>query len=550
MGDIFDEALKESTQENPLTAPAAGRMITMTLVRHATVKEAASRGGAAAATAGRHSRFGGGENPFAGAFGASTDLPAAGEEEDESGEDVEYDDPGEISVTVNLPAVREYFGKLERRHKDPVGQPQQWFDILIGNRTMKLWTRSDQEPPPKGWVQDGWEGMDAEDVKDHYSLLLVLKGAINELLTNADIPESQQEDLSLLLRGIRLYRQADEHMEKIADKLDPLIAAGFTFIRKTSVRLTSASPSGGGSQTLKIARPRQLAALNSSMNSRTIEATLVSWKTYPNQDLSQYTLGKAVEKLPKKTRETESLSDKLSLFYKIARERPDSDPLAFPSKGTDDEKEEWDAREARLWIEKVKPIYVEDVDWSLTVEAFEKAKKDTTESNLNFTTRLKAMWDTMQETCARESAAVIPHSFKDEPGLVAHSISLMNKDMMEEIFKDRIKDGKEGAPTEYSEFKGLILTYEQRKRAVNAMLGTVSAPVRTPAQPPGTLPPAGGGRGLAGAMRGGRARGAVRQLVPGGRGGRGGGGQGVTPPAAQDGARTPGQGADGLPRLV
>ena len=82
----------------------------MTLVRHATVKEAASRGGAAAATAGRHSRFGGGENPF----GASTDLPEPEEEEDESGGDVEYDDPGEISVKVDVPAVREYFKKLER----------------------------------------------------------------------------------------------------------------------------------------------------------------------------------------------------------------------------------------------------------------------------------------------------------------------------------------------------------------------------------------------------------------------------------------------------
>ena len=165
----------------------------MTLVRHATVKVAASRGGgAAAATAGRHSRFGGGENPFAGGFGASTDLPAAEEEEDESGEDVEYDDPGEIGVTVDLPAVREYFGKLERRHKDPVGQPQQWFDILIGSRTMKLWTSADQRAPPKGWVQDGWDGMDAESVKEHYSLLRVLKGAINELLTNTDMPESQR----------------------------------------------------------------------------------------------------------------------------------------------------------------------------------------------------------------------------------------------------------------------------------------------------------------------------------------------------------------------
>ena len=92
--------------------------------------------------------------------------------------------------------------------------------------------------------------------------------------------------------------------------------------------------------------------------------------------MSQHSLTKAVEKLPKKTREAESLSDKLPLFYKIARERPVTDPHHYPKSGTDDEKEAWEARHARLWIEKVKPIYVEDVDWPLTIEAFEKGKKD------------------------------------------------------------------------------------------------------------------------------------------------------------------------------
>jgi len=37
--------------------------------------------------------------------------------------------------------------------------------------------------------------MGAESVKEHYSLLIVLKGAINELLANIDKPESQLEDL-------------------------------------------------------------------------------------------------------------------------------------------------------------------------------------------------------------------------------------------------------------------------------------------------------------------------------------------------------------------
>ena len=90
---------------------------------------------------------------------------------------------------------------------------------------------------------------------------------------------------------------------------------------------------------MKLSRPRQLAGLTSSMNSRTIEATLDGWMTYPDADLSQHSLTKAVEKLPKKTRETESLSDKLPLFYKIARERPDTDPHHFPKTGADDEKE-------------------------------------------------------------------------------------------------------------------------------------------------------------------------------------------------------------------
>ena len=48
----------------------------------------------------------------------------------------------------------------------------------------------------------------------------------------------------------------------------------------------------------------------------------------------------------------------------------------------------------------------------------------------------------MQETCSREADAVIPHAYKDEPGLVAHSITLINKEMMSEIFKERIRDGK------------------------------------------------------------------------------------------------------------
>ena len=108
-------------------------------------------------------------------FGASTELAASAaeradaegsEEEDASGRGVEYNDPGAISVTVLLDEIRDYFTKIKRRHKDPVGQPQEWFDIVVSNRTMRRWTATDQKAPPKGWIQDGWDGQSAESVKD------------------------------------------------------------------------------------------------------------------------------------------------------------------------------------------------------------------------------------------------------------------------------------------------------------------------------------------------------------------------------------------------
>ena len=153
----------------------------------------------------------------------------------------------------------------------------------------------------------------------------------------------------------------------------------------------------------------------------------------------------------------------------------------------------------------------------------------------------------MTETCGREKAAVIPRAYQDEPGLVARAITLVDKEMMEEIFNERLRDKRTGMITVHAEFQEEIMKYEQRKRAVSAMLGPASTPTPPPARTP---PPAGAGRGLGGAgrERGDRGRGAVRQLATGRE--RGGGGQGATPPAAQDGTRTPGQGADGLPKYV
>ena len=65
-----------------------------------------------------------------------------------------------------------------------------------------------------------------------------------------------------------------------------------------------------------------------------------------------------------------------------------SQSQCYPKKiGTEEEKEAWEAKEARLWIVKVKPIYVQDADWSITVNAFRDAKKGTWESNSNFISR-------------------------------------------------------------------------------------------------------------------------------------------------------------------
>ena len=80
------------------------------------------------------------------------------------------------------------------------------------------------------------------------------------------------------------------------------------------------------------------------MNNRTVESQLGSWLQCPDADLSQHSLAKAVSsKITKKPREAESHSDKLALFFKIARERSGTDPYHFAKSGTDDEKEELEA---------------------------------------------------------------------------------------------------------------------------------------------------------------------------------------------------------------
>ena len=112
--DIFEAAYLVSLQENPLTPEAAGKLTNMTLERHASVREALPRGGAR----GEHRRFDtenpfGGEGSAAGSETAPGDGEASEEGEGEQAGGVEYEDAGEISVSV---PISDSSGIL---HKDP-----------------------------------------------------------------------------------------------------------------------------------------------------------------------------------------------------------------------------------------------------------------------------------------------------------------------------------------------------------------------------------------------------------------------------------------------
>ena len=147
-------------------------------------------------------------------------------------------------------------------------------------------------------------------------------------------------------------------------------------------------------------------------------------------------------------------------------------------------------------------------------------------------TRLKGIWDTLIDTCSREKAAVIPHGLQDEEGLVAHAASLMENQMMKGILYERSRNGNDSMTKAYNEFTEAVTKYEQRSRAVDAILGTSSLPSPAPAHTP--PPVLGADRGLGGAGRGrGRGRGdAIRQFGSG-RGRGGGGGQDTTAPRAR-----------------
>ena len=77
--DLFEAAYQVSLQENPLTPETAGKLPSMPLERHASVKEVLPRGGAR----GAHRRFDT-ENPFGGegSVAGSESAPGDGEASD------------------------------------------------------------------------------------------------------------------------------------------------------------------------------------------------------------------------------------------------------------------------------------------------------------------------------------------------------------------------------------------------------------------------------------------------------------------------------------
>ena len=80
---------------------------------------------------------------------------------------MEYETAARIEEEIRIEKVREFFGRPNQKHGDPVGKPQEWCDKVLADSVLKLWTNQ-QAPPPLpslGWPQDGWYRDEPDQVK-------------------------------------------------------------------------------------------------------------------------------------------------------------------------------------------------------------------------------------------------------------------------------------------------------------------------------------------------------------------------------------------------
>ena len=182
--DAFDRVQATLEKGNPLDPATVGEMIDFFIEEHAIVRERDAEAvpreeESAEGVAGRprkHSEHEGGDSESS----ASTEQAA----HDAREEAVEYETDGKITVCIHIEKVKKFFAALKEILKSPQERPQEWFEIVKTNRPLKEWEASGSAPP-RGWIQDGWDGLLPLTVKNQYALVLVLRGAICELITCA-----------------------------------------------------------------------------------------------------------------------------------------------------------------------------------------------------------------------------------------------------------------------------------------------------------------------------------------------------------------------------
>ena len=143
---------------------------------------------------------------------------------------------------------------------------------------------------------------------------------------------------------------------------------------------------------IKVGKVRKLPELQPNMQKVTVESTMSGWLTMKDEELTLHALTAAVCKRRSETGQAQSLSDNLVAHFKRAHERPATNPNHYPESGTEEEKERWQAHEAREWIRKLMPLYAEEVNWQKPIDAFRNATLEKDESSQNFLTRLKGLW--------------------------------------------------------------------------------------------------------------------------------------------------------------